>query len=60
MKAIYQLPPGETLKARYNQPRVSLEELLQQEEDHRRASEEFSKAVRKETSKPGPKKGAVG
>lgn len=60
MKAIVNLSPEETLKARYNQPRVSLEELRQQMEDHRRASEEFFKAARKETSKPGPKKATVG
>ena len=60
MKAIVNLSREETLKARYNQPRVSLEELRKQEEAHRQASEEFFKAARNETSKSGQKKSAVG
>ena len=60
MKAICQLPPGETLKARLNQPRISLEELRQQMEEHRRASEEFFKAARNATLKSGPKKTVAG
>lgn len=60
MKAIVNLSREETLKARYNQPRVSLEELRQQEEEHRRASEEFSKAAKSGTSNPRQKKSAVG
>lgn len=60
MKAIVNLSREETLKARYNQPRVSLEELRQQEEEHKRASEEFFKAVRNEISKSGPKKSVAG
>jgi len=60
MKAIVNLSREETLKARYNQPRLSLEELRQQMEEHRRASEEFSKAARNETLKAGQKKSAVG
>ncbi len=43
MNAIVSLSREEALKARYNQPRVSLEELRQQEERHRQASEEFFK-----------------
>ena len=46
MKAIVNLSREETLKVRYNQPRVSLEQLRQQVERHRRASEEFSEASR--------------
>ena len=53
MKAIVNLSREEMLKARYNQPRVSLEELRQQEEEHRQASEEFFKAARNATSKSG-------
>lgn len=60
MKAIVNLSREEMLKARYNQPRVSLEELRQQEEEHKRASEEFFKAARKETLKPGPRKSVAG
>ncbi len=60
MKAIVNLSREEMLKARYNQPRVSLEELRQQEEEHRRASEEFFRAARNETSKSGPKKTVAG
>ena len=60
MKANVNLSAEETLKVRYNQPRVSLEELRQQTEEHRRASEEFFKAARNETSKSGRKKMAVG
>jgi hypothetical protein len=52
--------PAEILKARLNQPRMSLEYLLEQTERHRHASEEFSKAVRNGTSKYGPKKQAAG
>ena len=52
--------PAEILKARLNQPRMSLEYLLEQTERHRQASEEFSKAVRNGTSKCGPKKEAAG
>ena len=47
------MKPGELLKARLNQPRVSLEYLKEQENRHRRASEEFSKAARNGISKPG-------
>lgn len=50
----------EMLKARYNQPRISLEELRQQEERHRQASEEFSRAVRNGTLDLGQKKTAAG
>ena len=46
MKGIVNLSREETLKVRYNQPRVSLEQLRQQVERHRRASEEFSEASR--------------
>jgi hypothetical protein len=60
MKAIVNLSREETLKARYNQPRVSLEELRQQMEEHRQASEEFFKAAKKETLKSGPMKSVVG
>jgi hypothetical protein len=60
MKPIVHLSREETLKARYNQPRVSLEELRLQEEEHRRASEAFSKAAKNETSKSGRKKSAAG
>ncbi len=60
MKAIVNLSREEMLKARYNQPRVSLEELRQQEEEHRRASEEFFKAAKNATSKSGQKKAPVG
>ncbi len=60
MKAIVNLSREETLKARYNQPRVSLEELRKQEEDHRRASEEFFKAAKNVTSKSGQKTSAAG
>ncbi len=60
MKAIVNLTPEEMLKARYNQPRVSLEELRRQEEEHRRASEEFSENAKSGISKSGQKKRAVG
>lgn len=60
MKAIVNLTREETLKARYNQPRVSLEELRKQMEEHRQASEEFFEAAKNETSKSGQKKSAVG
>lgn len=60
MKAIVNLSREETLKARYNQPRVSLEELRQQEEEHRQASEEFFKAAKNGISKSGPKKTVSG
>ena len=56
MKAIVNLSREETLKARYNQPRVSLEKLRQQEDEHRRASEEFFKAAKNETLKSGRRK----
>lgn len=46
MKAIVNLSSEEMLRARYNQPRVSLEQLRQQEERHRQASKEFFKATR--------------
>ena len=52
--------PAEILKARLNQPRMSLEYLRQQEESHRQASEEFSKAVRNGTSKYRPNKETAG
>ncbi len=52
-EAVICIKPGEMLKARLNQPRVSLEYLRQQMERHRQASEEFSKAVRNGTLKPG-------
>ena len=52
--------PAEILKARLNQPRMSLEFLSLQMERHRQASEEFSKAVRNGTSKYGPRKEAAG
>lgn len=60
MKAIVNLSREEMLKARFNQPRVTLEQLRQQMEDHRRASEEFFKAAKNGTSKSGQKKAAVG
>ena len=60
MKAIVNLSSEEMLKARYNQPRVSLEELRLQMEQHRRASEEFFKAAKNATSKSGRAKVAVG
>ena len=60
MKVIVNLSREETLKARYNQPRISLEELRQQEEEHRRASEEFFKAAKNVTLKSGQRKSAVG
>ncbi len=60
MKAIVHLNREETLKARYNQPRVSLEELRQQEEEHKRASEAFFKDARSATSNAGRKKSAAG
>ena len=60
MNAIVNLSREEMLKARYNQPRVSLEELRLQEERHRRASEEFFKAAKSATSKPGRVKVTVG
>jgi hypothetical protein len=55
MKAIVNLSREETLKARYNQPRISFEELRQQEEEHKRTSEELFMAVKKETLKSGPR-----
>ena len=60
MKAIVNLSSEEMLKARYNQPRVSLEQLREQEEQHRLASEEFFKAARNETSKSGRAKTTAG
>lgn len=60
MKVIVNLSREETLKARYNQPRISLEELRQQEEEHRRASEEFFKAAKNVTLKSGQKKTVAG
>lgn len=60
MKAIVNLSREETLKARYNQPRISLEELRQQQEEHKRASEEFFKAAKNATSNAGPKKTVAG
>jgi hypothetical protein len=60
MKAIVNLSCEEMLKARYNQPRVSLEELRRQEERHRQASEEFFKAAKNGTSKPGRVKAVAG
>ncbi len=60
MKAIVNLSREETLKARFNQPRVSLEQLRVQMEEHRQASEEFFKAAKKETSKSGREKVTVG
>ena len=52
--------PVNLLQARLNQPRVSLEYLKEQEKRHRRASEEFSKAARNGTSKPGPESAESG
>ena len=46
--------PANLLPVRLNQPRESLEYLRLQTERHRQASEEFFKAARNETSKPGP------
>ena len=60
MKAIVNLSSEEMLKARYNQPRVSLEQLRVQMEEHRRASEEFFKAARNATSKSGRTKTTAG
>ena len=59
-KAVYPTKPGELLKARLNQPRVSSEELLRQMEEHKRASEEFFKAARNATSKSGRAKVVAG
>jgi hypothetical protein len=59
-EAVILIKPGEMLKARLNQPRVSLEYLRQQEIRHRQASEEFSKAVRSGTLKPGVVNGPSG
>ncbi len=60
MKAIVNLSSEEMLKARYNQPRVSLEELRLQMERHRQASEEFFKAAKSAISKSGRAKATVG
>ena len=60
MKAIVHLNREETLTARYNQPRVSVEELRQQEEEHKRASEAFFKDARSATLKSGQRKSAAG
>ena len=60
MKAILNLSPEEALKARLNQPRVSLEELRLQMERHRQASEEFFKAAKNATSKSGQKATVAG
>lgn len=60
MAKIVILTGEEMLKARLNQPRVSLEYLIEQEKRHRRASEEFAKAEKNATSKPGPKKTVAG
>jgi hypothetical protein len=60
MKAIVNLSREEMLKARFNQPRVTLEQLRQQMEDHRQASEEFFKAARNGILNSGQKKTAVG
>ncbi len=60
MKAIVNLSREEMLKARYNQPRVSLEELRQQMEEHRQASEKFFKAGKNVTSKSEQRKSVAG
>ena len=60
MKVIVNLTSEEMLKARYSQPRISLEELRQQEEEHRRASEKFFEDARNETSRSGQKDGNAG
>jgi len=60
MKTIVNLSREEMLKARYNQPRISLEELRKQQEEHRQSSEKFFEAARNATSKSGQKKSAVG
>ncbi len=60
MKVIVNLTSEEMLKARYSQPRISLEELRQQEQEHRRASEKFFEDARKETSRSGQKDGNAG
>jgi len=52
-EAVIHIKPDEMLKARLNQPRVSLEYLRQQMERHRQSSEEFSKTVRNGTLKSG-------
>ena len=51
--AIILTSPEELRQARLNQPRVSLERLRQNEEQHRRASEAFAKAAKNATSKSG-------
>ncbi|MFN0076622.1 MAG: hypothetical protein ACKVY0_09120 [Prosthecobacter sp.] len=60
MKAIVNLSSEEMLKVRYNQPRVSLEELRLQEAQHRQASEEFFKVAKNAISKPGRVKVVAG
>jgi hypothetical protein len=60
VKTIIVTKPGEMLKARLNQPRVSSEYLRQQEERHRQASEEFFKAARNAISKRGQRKPVSG
>lgn len=60
MKSIVNLSSEEMLKARYNQPRVSLEELRLQMEQHRQASDAFFKAAKNATSKSGRVKMPVG
>jgi hypothetical protein len=54
--AIYLTDPKEMRKARLNQRRVTLPELLAQEERLRSAAEKFSEDARKETSSRGRKK----
>jgi hypothetical protein len=60
MKAIVDLTPEEALKARLNQPRVTLEEMQAQDERVRRASEEFSRDAKNAISNSGRKSAAVG
>jgi len=60
MKAIVKLSQEEMLKARLNQPRVSLEELRRQEDRLRQTSEAFHKGGSKETSKSGRGSRAAG
>ncbi len=52
--------PEELRPARLNQPRVSLERLRQNEEQHRRASEAFANAAKSATSKSGRAKVTFG
>jgi hypothetical protein len=56
---IYLTDPEEMRKARLNQPRATLEQLLRQEERLRLAAEKFSADARKGISSTGRKKTAA-